>query len=433
MAVVIGSGVDGLRAAATLASTGTAVLFLQESESEHGLAHPDMASGVGRMWIDPSARSAAEAVIGPLVDAPQPRRWIARNNKLHPLPLAPLAVPGLFDQDKLRGVGRRFVERRLRNGLIPLTGEGQEERTYKEWVVRRMGEPAFEHLYNDYARRRWGLEGDALSVAVARAHHNPHFGESPVVEGGGPKSAIDHAVAVIKANGGEIRTGANVRSFKVEEGRVVSVRVGRRNVDVDGPLWVARTPSVIAGWLGDELVSGSRVDAGLLKTHDRVQVAYDVDQTMEADEVHLLDEEDTAFRVTQTYGECRSIVFHSTVSPFDPDPDVEELARRAHRLGWSSVDPATARVERMHEWVPLWAPVVHPRLRRLSLAFRSFGVVTVGRRGAFAAVDPGTELMLAARYAGDSDPDQREALRELLAPPVKDNDLNASFRDFIWR
>ncbi len=433
MTIVIGSGADGLRAAAMLASTGVSVCLLQESETSHGLVHPALGEGTGRLHIDPSSREAAERILGPLVDAPPVQRWISCNGVMHGLPLTRRSVATIFERDQLADVGRRFVERRVRNGLIPLTGEGQEERTYREWVVRRMGDPAYQNAYSNYARKRWGLDGDSLSVAVARAHHNPHPQPSPVMLGGDQSSWFDLALETIQRNGGEVHVGANVRGFKVSEGRVVAVKVGRKHVATDGPVWVARTPSVVAGWLGDALPSGGHVDAGLLEAHDRVRVAFDVEHTIEADEVHLLDGSADAFRVVQSYGSTHTVVFDATVSPYAPDPDVEELARCAQRLGWKSADPSTARIERLHEWVPLWAPVVHPRLRRLSLAFRELGIVSVGRRGTFAPIDAGSELMLAARYAGDADPDQREAMRVLLDPPVKDDDLNASFRDFIWR
>lgn len=434
MAVVIGSGVDGLRAAAMLASTGAQVQLIQESESAHGLAHPSMPEGNGHVLVDGSFRSAAESVMGSLASVATPRRWVAKNGSLESLPMSRRGVAGLFAAEERSDAGLRFLERRVRNNLIPLTGEGQEERTYREWVVRRMGDPAYRFAYASYAQRRWGLQGDMMSVAVARAFHNPRSRPDPLVPAAGSASAIENAVAVIENNGGEIITSANVREFVVEDGRVVAVRVGRRKIGVgDQPVWVARTPAVTASWLGDALSSGGHVDASCLQTHDRVRVLMQANPVVDGDEVHLLDSDVQPFRVAQLSGHPGCIAIDLTVSPFEPDPDVEELAGVVRRLGWIDADPTTACVERHHEWVPLWAPVVHPRLRRLSLAFRALGVAPVGRRGTFAPIGIGTELMLAARYAGDPDPDQREAMRVLLAPPVKDEDLDASFRDFIWQ
>ena len=55
------------------------------------------------------------------------------------LPMGFADVPRLFGADALPAVGQQFLERRVRNALVPLTGEGQEERTYRQWVERRMG------------------------------------------------------------------------------------------------------------------------------------------------------------------------------------------------------------------------------------------------------------------------------------------------------
>ena len=68
----------------------------------------------------------------------------------------------------------------------------------------------------------------------------------------------------------------------------------------------------------------------------------------------------------------------------------------------------------------MWAPLVHARLRRLSATFSGLGVVMVGRRGSFAPLVSGTELVVAASTPADGRPDQREMLRTVFAPPVKD-------------
>ena len=67
-------------------------------------------------------------------------------------------VPRLFGADASRVWGSS-LERRVRNALVPLTGEGQEERTYRQWVERRMGHGAYEHVYADYGAPM-GLPGE---------------------------------------------------------------------------------------------------------------------------------------------------------------------------------------------------------------------------------------------------------------------------------
>ena len=54
----------------------------------------------------------------------------------------------------------------------------------------------------------------------------------------------------------------------------------------------------------------------------------------------------------------------------------------------------------------------------------------VGRRGSFAPLDIGTELVVASRVA-DSKLDQGEMLRTVFAPPVKDDDWTPHFAIFF--
>jgi len=433
MRVVIGAGADALRAAATLAVAGHAVLLLQESETPHGLDHPELPEGTGRISIPAASRPAVEQVTGPLIDVPSVRRAVSHAGQFAALPMGIGEVPKLFLSRELGGVGRQFLQQRVRNAMIPLTGGGQEERTYRQWVERRMGEAAYQSAYAHYAERRWGLPGDELSVAIARLHHNPHGNDGALVLAGDREAFFSHAVSLIEKNGGEVRCGASVRGFKVEDGRVVAVRVGRRNVPVDGPVWVARPHRVVAEWLGDALYRGGHVDAAALQTLDRVQVSFESPSGLNADEIHILDRSAPAWRVSSVPGSPSTIVFHSNVAPDQASPELNDFVALGVSLGLPGLDASRAQVERLSDWAPVWAPVVHPRLRRLSLAFTEFGVVSVGRRGTFSPMGVGSEIILAARYAVDDEPDQREALRALLAPPIKDDDLSASFRDFLWR
>ena len=433
MRVVIGAGTDGLRAAAAWAATGEQVCLVQSTDTPHGLDFPDLPEGNGRLHVSSDVRAFAETVIGPVVEAPDLVRAIAAREKVHRLPLDFMAVPQLFDASTLQGVGQHFIRRRARNGLIPLTGGGQEERTYRQWVERRMGAPAYRHTYQNYASRRWGADGDNLSSSVARVHHNPsEYSTAGQVPGGGPRSALEHAISVIEAAGGKIISGANVRGLKVVDGKVVAVRVGRRNIAVDGPVWIARPPSVVAAWLGDLLHSGLHVDAQSLQAMDAVQVSMPIEEACHFDEIHLLESDSDAWRITQSYGGALQAVYHCTIHPDAPDPDPSVLAAVGASLGFKGLDSSLAKVERLREWNPVWAPLTHTRLRRLFLAFGELGVVAVGRRGTFSPICPGREIALASLYANSEVPDQREALRSMLEPPVRSDDLNASFRDFIW-
>ena len=432
MRLVIGAGADATRAAACLAATGQAVLLLQQCGTPHGLTHPSLPEGAGHIRVPSGMQPAIESVTGPLISKDKVRRAVAARGHQAPLPMGLRDVPRLFGADALREVGQQFVERRVRNALVPLTGEGQEERTYRQWVERRMGHGAYEHVYSDYAARRWGLPGEQLAVGLARLHHNPHELDTMAPSDGGHEGMHDAAVALIETNGGEIRSSVDVRGLKVSDGRVSAVKVGRRHIKVDGPVWVARPHAVVAGWLGDELDRGAHVDARALETLDRLQVAFDADAALSVDELHILDRGAPAFRITQVFGGGFTVVFHANLQGTDATPDGAEFLALGEAMGLR-LKGDSMRVERLKDWVPVWAPLAHARLRRLSLAFSRLGVVMVGRRGSFAPLDVGMELVVASRYAQDDRPDQREMLRTVFAPPVKDDDLDASFRDFLWR
>jgi len=377
-------------------------------------------------------QASIEAVTGPLIDKDKIRRAVAARGHRAMLPMSVTDVPRLFGMDSLRGVGQQFLERRVRNALVPLTGEGQEERTYRQWVERRMGRGAYQHVYADYAIRRWGLPGDDLAVGLARLHHNPHEAPTMAPSDGGHEGMHEAAIALIESSGGEIRSGAKVRGFKVVDGQVTAVKVGRRHIPVDGPVWVARPHAVVARWLGDALGPSQHVDARSLTTLDRLQVAFEADAALPVDELHVLDEGAPAFRITQVFGGGFTVVFHANLSADEQTPDGSRFLALGEEMGLR-LKGDSMRVERLQDWVPVWAPLVHSRLRRLSLAFSKMGVVMVGRRGSFAPLDIGTELAVASRYAEQDRPDQREMLRTVFAPPVKDDDLDASFRDFLWR
>ena len=102
-------------------------------------------------------------------------------------------------------------------------------------------------------------------------------------------------------------------------------------------------------------------------------------------------------------------------------------------MGLTGFRPTGARVERLVDHVPIWTPVVHPRLRRLTLAWRSLGLVAVGRKGVFAPIGLGAEVLLATRYARGMDPDQREAQRALIDPPVLSGSLRTHLSDLVIR
>ncbi len=436
MRVVIGAGPGGLRAAAALAGAGESVLLLQTAETVHGRRIPELPVDTGRLHVPPDRRAAVEAVMGPLVDAPDLCAGIFYRGSVHGLPLGIRSALRLFERQRTPHIYGRWLERQVRNAAIPLTGEGREERTYADWVTRRIGEPAMHHLLRSYATRRWGETADALSCTVAKMAHGMGDGRVGQVVGGGPDAALSYADGIIRNNGGEIRVGVKVQRLLAVDGRIVGVETDQGMVDVQGNLWAACPPAQIAAWLGDALPASLHRDAVGLRTADAIQVDMDGGPTNLPDVLHVLEGQASFYRIVQTYGGERRRVFHATRPSGTAADDVTlpgRFAAEAERMGLTGFRPTGARVERLVDHVPIWTPVVHPRLRRLTLAWRSLGLVAVGRKGVFAPIGLGAEVLLATRYARGMDPDQREAQRALIDPPVLSGSLRTHLSDLVIR
>ena len=234
MRLVIGAGADATRAAACLAATGQAVLLLRGCDSACGLSHPTLPEGTGQIRVPGGMQSTIESVTGPLISKDTIRRVVAaRGHRTAPDGIED--VPRLFGADALPGVGQQFLERRVRNALVPLTGEGQEERTYRQWVERRMGHGAYsEHVYADYACAAGGCQESRLAVGLARLHHNPHESDTMAPSDGGHEGMHQAAVALIEATAERFAQASTCRVSKWSMGGClpsksgVATRQGRR-------------------------------------------------------------------------------------------------------------------------------------------------------------------------------------------------------------
>ena len=380
--IVVGAGPDALDAAAELAATGAAVTLVLEPRAPR---------------LDATERAAT--------------RGVALGGRVVPLPMRKRDLVHLLG-DAAPAVLAGYARARLARLRRQLAGVGIEERTYEDWVRRRMGTEAHELLYAAYAERRFGAPTHELSVSVARLHH----GARPEVARTEPADT----------RGVDVRF-AVVRRLAVEDGRVRRIDLDDGSIECDG-LWVARSPSTVAHWLGDALDPALRVDAPRLVADSAVRVVLEGD--LQWDEIHVLDRDAPYFRVRRTNS---GAAFHVRVAhdrTTDDSAIVDAVSRAASSLG--SFSPHGARVEITVDSAPRWLAGTHARLRRVLAAWSSLGIAGVGRSGTMSLVDRATEIAF-ARALSRGETDQRELHRRLLDPPVRADDLDAKLLRFVER
>lgn len=435
--IVIGRGPDALRAAAVLATAGHAVTVLQCSDTPTGRARATLPEGTGRLRVRPEGRALVEQVLGPLASAPADSRAVALRGSVRALPLQPYDLPAMLPGGKVAPAAGAWLRARTRNALRQLTGSGTEERSYQNWVVRRMGAPAYEGLYRSYAERRWGLPGEELSVSVARVFHGQGDAPDTCIVAGGEGAALEHALKLIEGAGGAVLTGVSITGLRLADGKVAAVIGSMGELEVSGPLWVARPPSVVVRWLGDQVESGAAVDGQVLVSRAALQVSMRGDTSRLPSELHVLDDGAPFYRVVRPAGTDGFAVFHAGLADGAEPPPPKLIADRfvasARELGIGAFDPDSVEVELLPEHSPVWSRVCHARMRRTLLRYRDWGVVAVGRRGAFAFLDPAEEIALAGQYRDEASPDQREAHRVAVDPPVIQDDLSSHITRFIER
>lgn len=436
--LVIGVGPDALRAAAVRAALEGPVTLVQQGPGGSGLEHPDLPLDSGRLSASPSSRGLAEQVLGPLVEAPAGSRGVLLGGRISSLPLRRRGLLAFLPPAHRVELIRGWLRARRAIANADLTGTDREERTYKDWVVRRMGEPAWTFLIRDWVGRRAGVDPELLGAPAARwAHATPDPGPHQV-PGGRPHVALEAAEALLRARGGRVLSHARPVRLHLAGGRVRGVELsdGQR-LDAAGPVWVARAPATVLSWLPQDLAAPLVQDAARLPRVDLVVVCLKGEVDGLPETLHVLDAGAPFFTVLTPYGIKEYALFLSSLPSGAPTPALEDLARRtaeaARRLGVGEFTPQEARMERAIEHLPVWTEGAHARFHRLVNLFGDIGILTVGRRGAMCPLDVGQEIELAAALAGQESPDLRGALRAWAEPPPRQDDLHVALRPFIHR
>ncbi len=354
---------------------------------------------------------------------PPPRVGLVLHGEVHALPLSALAAARALGKAgggrPLRALGRA----KAWNALADIVGGGQEERSYPDWVVRRLGQPLLELVYGPYAFTRWGVPASGLGAAVAQRHHGGSAASGdPLLR----PPAGDAVAGRLRAGGARVER-VQVRALRVEGGAVRGVQLAGGEVPVSGRLWVVADPATVGRWLGGADPVEAHLPSASLQAADGWRVFTPGGALPHGlDELHCPG--GPAWRVQAVEG---GLLWDLTAplgaAPADPRAAVADQARA---LG---LEPpgSGARVCLLPQHQPVWSPGCHARLRRVALARAALGVVGVGRAGLFAPLDPPAVAAHAAALTEVPNDAAWELGRERSGLGVGDSELHASFRAFI--
>jgi hypothetical protein len=431
--VVIGAGPSAVRAAAAVGG-----LLLDPDEVPGGVRHPEIPEGDGLVEADFAPEITRAYGAAPDAGAAL-ARGLALRGQVHALPMDPREVLSLFEAPDLPGTVEDWARARAKRVAKRFVGGGLEERTYADWVVQRFGQSAYEHLFADYARARWG-DPDDLSVSVARQYHGlPAMGRA-VAPGATPAEGW----AALCGRLVERRAGVRVEGIRLGEKAVAAVITDQGEVPVAGKLLCAATPPQVVAWLGEAAPEGLGFHAARLVARDRVQVALRCPRPELPPVCHVVG---APFFMVSRHGalpggqsESDTLVAHLSLGPEHPlrgagDDALASAVAEAlpGALGGGRVSPGGARVQRFTDYDPAWlATPWHPSQNRVMLALAALGILLVGRAGCHRHVDAGQELAFAEGLAA-GEVSAHELQRTLLDPPVLLRGIPPSIGRFVAR
>ncbi len=423
--IVVGSGNEATVVAATLIAAGHRVSLIRT-----GAPLPTELACVHRStWQRLDTPSAlATQVLGPTQPATSPRAGLLVAGGTHTLPLSPLAVGRILPTGHRRLAARSWIRARARNALAVVVGGGQEERTYRDWVVRRMGSPAYDALYADYAERRWGRTGEDISASMARVAHSPALATERVV----PSDHRDHetarAQALLSAHGGLVFDADQIR-FTVDGRSLVQIDLGAEVVDVrNRSVWAVTSPAVVADWLGEACPAAAQHLAAGLASIPSLRVRLSGARSGLPDEIHVLDPA-PCWRFVRAPDDPEAWLVSAT-GPLSASAvdDIRDFAIQTNLVGDQSEVTAAAEVP---GGVPVWGPVDHARLRTVLDTFASLGIRLSGSAGTLTCLDPTALVAHVEALLDAGPPELQEAWRMVAAPPTLVEDLGARITHFF--
>ncbi len=280
--VVLGGGICGLAAALRLAEAGERVTVLEAQHFLGGLATTLRDEDGAGYDFGPHAYHARNQRVLDLFKEIAHDGFPARGKnvrikfrgKYYKYPLEAMDIARSMSPALAARAFLDYLLERVRMKLRPRAMASAED-----WVVQSMGRTLYGLFFGPYTTKVWGVPPSALAASFAQ-HRIPHLSLWSVIvksfqKGTKKVTGKEHRYAPlvvelyypprgagiiseriaerIRRAGGEIRCGALVSGFDVEDARVVSVRYRRLEpARVDGVLCTLTSGEVRSGELGPE-------------------------------------------------------------------------------------------------------------------------------------------------------------------------------------
>ncbi len=396
--IVVGEGTGALVTTATLRRHGKSVIRV-------GAPFPLPDRPVGSGWCAEPPPTGFDAA-GP------PARGLLVRGTVLPLPLTRGGLARLLPVSALGRAGVALARARASAAIAAFVGGGREERTYKDWVEYRFGEPLYEAIFAPYARARFGPP-ESLLCGVARVVH----GQVATAGSAVPARIFHDAGPTESAMVTAIREGCVTTEAGELHGAVV----------VDLP-----PDAVLRVWTGEHDATLD-VEAAHLEARHGVEVFLTGRLPGGIAELHVID---APFFRAVAVGDQVSL--HLAVEPGAPewcDEDsvlAERLVSAATACGLPGLTAAGAQVRRLARHNPVWRTSHLTRLRTWTDALVDGGIEPVGRLGLVAPMSPAA----IASYAEDRlihGATLRDCIRAHVEPPPRDAEARPRLSAFLTR
>ena len=310
------------------------------------------------------------------------------------LPLKTRDLAFLLPEGKKLAVTKEWVQAKTRSLSSVILGGGREERSYEDWVVRRMGKEGYQNLYAPYISKRFSSDGSSLSAGLARILH--------FSSGTPSRFIVQHTLAR------DASWNQEVQEILLKEEKVYSLRINDRVVPIEGKLKVAYSIPQVLDILPDAPMS-IRVDAKYIRYTDKKTCLIEGDFSSFTNQTYFLDAHDPLISMQKISQKMAWVeVCHGV-----------DISARLQQLSAKVLSTSHKR-----DWTPIWGSQSHFRYRRIACYLESLGIELVGRRALFSHKS-NYELAELDLQRNES---LSEYLRLQIEPPIRQDDLGASLK-----